>query len=248
MAERTHIVKYLLLGILILFAIVGIITSLKSCNTVLVGGNDGIVVSDSTAELKETNTNNNDEKRKVVLEYSEPIKIYGSDYSIMTVTTNYESSSEMYSRAKYNPSHTINVLFFNIRNNDFHLLFDKKLLISDNFRSILSDTSLSRIFYTVISEDTDKDGYLSWEDNNILYCSDKTGRGLTQITTAGVNVIDYLFLDKTNLLIKVSIPQKDVEKNEWTKKYILYNLKENSLNDKNKFNTLLIEAAKIFNK
>lgn len=242
-----QIVKYLLLVILILFAIVGITSFLKTCSTIIESNDEGIVVTDTTANVQETN-NNDDDKRKAVLEYSEPLKINGSDYSLMTVTTDYSGSNENFSRIKYSSSHTINILFFNIKNNDYHLLFDKKLLISDNFRSMLSDTALSKIFYTIISEDTDKDGYLSWEDNNILYCSDKTGRNLSQITKTNVNVLDYLFLDKSNLLIKVSIPQKDVEKKDWTKKYILYNLKENSLNEKNKFNTLLIEAAKIFNR
>ena len=247
MAEKRHILKNLLFVVLILFALVGIIASLKTCSTLIESKDEGIVVSDTTASVQGTN-NNNDEKRKAVLEYSEPLKINGSDYSVMTVTTDYSGSNENFSRIKYSSSHTINILFFNIKNNDYHLLFDKKLLISDNFRNMLFDTSLSKIFYTIISEDTDKDGYLSWEDNNILYFSDKTGRNLSQITKTNVNVLDYLFLDKSNLLIKVSIPQKDVEKREWTKKYILYNLNENSLSEKNKFNTLLLEAAKIFNK
>ncbi|QQS36164.1 MAG: hypothetical protein IPM56_18310 [Ignavibacteriales bacterium] len=185
---------------------------------------------------------------EISFHYSEPQNIYGTDYSMMRVIAQgLDESSELYKRGKYDYPYVVNILFYNLSKDNFRLLFNRKVLILESLsRYTHIDSSTSRLFFTVVNKDNNEDGYLNEEDNHILFSTDRIGDNLFQITSADENVESYIFLGNDKVLITVTTPEKEKPRETWKWKYLLYDLKSNDVNPKNRFNSSLQDAWNLF--
>jgi hypothetical protein len=110
-----------------------------------------------------------------------------------------------------------NIIFLNSKTNYYHLLSDKKILIrnydfkySENGKADVGQTS-RHIFYSVTSEDFNKDKKLTDEDPKYLYVSDKEGNNFRRISPQNYDLQNWKFINSTNkILLTVKI---DSDKN-----------------------------------
>jgi len=100
-----------------------------------------------------------------------------------------------------------NVIFLNSRTNEYHLLSESKMLIqnfdykntSDNSKRI---TQSSRyLYYSVITDDYDKDNKLTDEDPVYLFVSDKEGNNFRQISPAHYDLQNWQFIKSVNKIL-----------------------------------------------
>lgn len=100
-----------------------------------------------------------------------------------------------------------NIIFLNSKTNEYHVLSDKKMLIlnydfkySSGDLANLAQTS-RHIFYSIISDDFNKDKKLTNEDPKYLFVSDKAGNNFRQISPASYDLQSWQFIKSSNKLV-----------------------------------------------
>ena len=110
-----------------------------------------------------------------------------------------------------------NIIFLNSRTNEYHLLSDKKMLIKNydfryNSNGNLDIAQTSRhIFYSITSDDFNKDKKLTDEDPQYLFISDKEGNNFRQISPSNYDLQNWQFIKSVNKVLL--IVRKDSDKN-----------------------------------
>lgn len=110
-----------------------------------------------------------------------------------------------------------NIIFYNSKTKEYHLLSDRKMIIvnydykyeSSNQNNI-SQTS-RYIFYTVRTDDFNKDKKLTEEDPSYLFYSDKFGKNFKRISPIGCSLNTWKFINSSNTVILTA--RKDSNKN-----------------------------------
>ena len=110
-----------------------------------------------------------------------------------------------------------NIIFLNSMTNEYHLLSDKKMLIrnydikySSNDNMDIAQTS-RHIFYSITSDDFNKDKKLTDEDPKYLFVSDKEGNNFRQISPSNYNLQNWQFIKSVNKVLLTV--RKDSDKN-----------------------------------
>ena len=110
-----------------------------------------------------------------------------------------------------------NIIFLNSKTNEYHLLSDKKMLIrnydikySSNDNMDIAQTS-RHIFYSITSDDFNKDKKLTDEDPKYLFVSDKEGNNFRQISPSNYNLQNWQFIKSVNKVLLTV--RKDSDKN-----------------------------------
>ena len=110
-----------------------------------------------------------------------------------------------------------NIIFLNSMTNEYHLLSDKKMLIrnydfkySSNDNMDISQTS-RHIFYSITSDDFNKDKKLTDEDPKYLFVSDNEGNNFRQISPSNYNLQNWQFIKSVNKILLTV--RKDSDKN-----------------------------------
>lgn len=110
-----------------------------------------------------------------------------------------------------------NIIFLNCKTNEYHLLSDRKMLIrnydfkySSNNNVDIAQTS-RHIFYSITSEDFNKDKKLTYDDPNYLFVSDKEGNNFRQISPANYDLQNWQFIKSVNKVLLTV--KKDSDKN-----------------------------------
>ena len=110
-----------------------------------------------------------------------------------------------------------NIIFLNSKTNEYHLLSDKKMLIknydfkySSNENVDIAQTS-RHIFYSITSEDYNKDKKLTEEDPKYLFVSDKDGNNFRQISPSNYDLQNWQFIKSVNKVLLTV--KKDSDKN-----------------------------------
>ena len=110
-----------------------------------------------------------------------------------------------------------NIIFLNSKTNEYHLLSDKKMLIknydfkySSNENVDIAQTS-RHIFYSITSEDYNKDKKLTEEDPKYLFVSDKDGNNFRQISPSNYDLQNWQFIKSANKVLLTV--KKDSDKN-----------------------------------
>ena len=110
-----------------------------------------------------------------------------------------------------------NIIFYNSHNSQYHLLSDRKMLISsfdikyssgDNVDIAFSNRN---IFYKVTVDDYNEDKKLTSDDPEYLFVSDKEGNNFRQISPTGYSLKSWQFIKSTNKIIMTVT--KDSDKN-----------------------------------
>jgi hypothetical protein len=108
-----------------------------------------------------------------------------------------------------------NIIFLNNRTNEYQLLTDKKVLIKDYFvpneTTIQKNTNPNYLFFTIITEDYNKDKKLTKEDPAYLFVTDKFGKNLKQISPGGYHLVNWQYVKTSNKVIMTV--QKDSDAN-----------------------------------
>lgn len=110
-----------------------------------------------------------------------------------------------------------NIIFLNSRTNEYHLLSDKKMLIKNydfkyNSNGNVDIAQTSRhIFYSITSDDFNKDRKLTDEDPKYLFISDKEGKNFRQISPSNYDLQNWQFIKSVNKVLL--IVRKDSDKN-----------------------------------
>ena len=110
-----------------------------------------------------------------------------------------------------------NIIIYNSHNSQYHLLSNRKMLISsfdikyssgDNVDIAFSNRN---IFYKVTVDDYNEDKKLTSDDPEYLFVSDKEGNNFRQISPAGYSLKSWQFIKSTNKIIMAVT--KDSDKN-----------------------------------
>ena len=128
-----------------------------------------------------------------------------------------------------------NIIFLNSKTNEYYLLSDKKMLIrnydfkySSNENVDIAQTS-RHIFYSITSDDFDKDKKLTHEDPKYLFVSDKEGNNFRQISPSNYDLQNWQFIKSVNKVLLTV--RKDSDKN-------------NKFDDKDEVTTFEVEIDK----
>ncbi len=115
-----------------------------------------------------------------------------------------------------------NIIFLNSKTNKYHLLSDRKMLIrsyhfkssgneySDNDNVDIAQTNRN-IFYSITSEDYNRDKKLTGEDPNYLFASDREGNNFRQISPSQYDLQNWHFIKSVNKVLMTV--KKDSDKN-----------------------------------
>ena len=110
-----------------------------------------------------------------------------------------------------------NIIFYNSKTRQYHLLSDRKMVIGNydyKYGSGINENisqTINHIFYTVRTDDFNKDKRLTDQDPEYLFVSDKFGNNFKQISPTGYNLTNWKFIKSTNKVILTV--GKDSDKN-----------------------------------
>jgi hypothetical protein len=114
-----------------------------------------------------------------------------------------------------------NITFLNTKTNEAHLLSESKMLIKNyNYNEEAYEKAKmlrNKIFYTIRTDDINKDKLLNDSDPLYLFVSDKKGYNFKQISPSNLNFKKWEYIDSSNKIILTL--QKDSNKdNEFDEK------------------------------
>jgi hypothetical protein len=200
--------------------------------------------SDSTTIVDKKD---NEEESKSFFSLSNPIFVYGSEYSLMKVLMKDEDyQNELHKRAGYLSELCTNILFYDLSNDEYKLLFNKPVnILSIDYPSDEKQKDQKYILYNVIIDDSNADNKLFDHDNNVIFISDLNGNNFIQITESNLSVTFYKKLNNNKLLIGVSIPDNKLPEERLSQKILLYDINTNKILE-NKFDYMIEKSKQIF--
>ncbi len=124
-----------------------------------------------------------------------------------------ESYSGSYRSYKYN-FYTLdfgncnNIIFYNKKTDETHLLLQKPAIISQFYFPFYDKEYIGEKYYFILigihEDDTNLDGYINGDDAESVYLTDLSGRNMFRITPDNTQLVDW-FIDMStnNILMKV---------------------------------------------
>lgn len=97
-----------------------------------------------------------------------------------------------------------NILFYNSRTGEQHLLTDQRIILTATEAKAASDypTALdSVILYQCITDDLNKNGQYDDNDGASLFISDRTGKHFRRITPKGLHLNHWQYIEASNSLL-----------------------------------------------
>lgn len=182
-----------------------------------------LVTNDSTATT--------DPKNQQILVYGDYMDLDSTDYLLIPLgmkvvdgkedrglrsksSDEYSDSySGSYSSYKYNFyslnfGNCNNIIFYNKKNDETHLLLQKPAIISQFYFPYYDKEYTGDKYYFILlgirEDDTNLDGYINVEDAETVYLSDLSGKTMFKITPENTQLVDW-FIDMptNNILMKV---------------------------------------------
>ena len=145
---------------------------------------------------------------RTISDDSRTIAITKSLYSSGDVNSN-RSYSE---KSKYNFSRLTmnscnNIIFYNKKTEETHLLLDKPAIISDFYFPTYTEDYKTKKYYFLLfgirDTDSNKDGFINENDAEKVYMSDMSGKNMTQITPDHTQLTDWFIDIATNNIMLV---------------------------------------------
>jgi len=153
------------------------------------------------------------------LHFSEPQQIDNSAvimYQLDFAEKDQSSGSGSFiSKSDRGPSYW-NIVFMNTETHQYHLLDSiRKMRILTINADRESDDAVPRsytksnfIFYSITTDDLNKDGKLDGDDPDYLFISDKSGNNLKQISPSGYYVRSWKLISETNKVLMETVAVK----------------------------------------
>jgi hypothetical protein len=220
--------KKLILGIVIggIVGAVLILLVIVVFNKARTDNREGIqlVTNDSTA------THN--QKNQQLLVYGEYMDLDSTDYLLIPLgmktaedvedkglrsksADEYSSYTGSYRSYKYNFysldfGNCNNIIFYNKRTDETHLLLQKPAIVSQFYFPYYNKEYTGDKYYFILlgirEDDSNADGYINSEDAERVYLADLSGKNMVQITPDNTQLVDW-FIDPAtnNILMKVRL-------------------------------------------
>ena len=107
-----------------------------------------------------------------------------------------------------------NVIFYNSKTSEYHLLSDRKMIIEDvdaqyGDEPYTNSRSKEYIFFVVRTDDFNKDRKITDQDPRYLFISDKAGNNFKQISPVGYNLNTWQFVNASNTVILTAARDSD---------------------------------------
>lgn len=183
----------------------------------------GLSIILSSCTTNNTNNSNQSSGRKAnqKIEYGNLVKEQSdsnflpenSDYIIVPVKLEDGDDNSSAERVLYT-----NIIFYHKLSGKSHLLLGRKALIREvDFVSSPYKNNKNMLFLilSMIEKDTNGDGYLTWDDGQIGYLSDLSGKNLQQITPENTNLINWYF-DHNSKTLFLDITKDTNKDNKFT--------------------------------
>lgn len=179
----------------------------------------------------------NDPKNNLNIQTNKFSEIDSSGILIFPLSVSVTSSREERNYSSYSgpPNNYWNIIFLNSKTNKYKLLSEKKMLISNYDITYGSHSDKGNaakcdyIFYTITSEDYNKDKILNDDDPQYLFISDRDGNNFRQISPSNYDLHNWSFIKSSNKIIMTV--RKDSNK-------------DNHFNDKDEVTTFEVEPNK----
>ncbi|MDA3882271.1 MAG: hypothetical protein PF481_03220 [Bacteroidales bacterium] len=143
------------------------------------------------------------------LNFEKSVKIKGADYLMYPVSIKIETKSENYVSKRGFEREIYNIVFYNYKTGEKHLLFDSTQKIKNiapvilDYRQIKKNKN-SKIIFQIIVNDFDSNNDLkAGHDPAYLFMSDDNGKNLTQISPDFVDARSWKFINEEKTLIEV---------------------------------------------
>lgn len=169
------------------------------------------IVTDSAAVVNDPKNNLNIQTNSFTEVDSSGILMF----PLLMAETEWDRGSLLY---KDMPANSYwNIIFLNTHTGEHHLLSDNKMLIQNYNASYSGKNDVAivptkpYIFYTITTEDYNKDKIFSHEDPAYLFVSDKAGNNFRQISPSGYNLQNWQFIKASGKIILTV--KKDSDKN-----------------------------------
>ncbi|MFO7867892.1 MAG: hypothetical protein R6U95_01165 [Bacteroidales bacterium] len=144
------------------------------------------------------------------LNYEESVQIKGTDYSFYPVSIKIETTNKNYVSKRGFDREIYNLVFYNHKTHEKHLLFDSSQNISQiapvivDYQKKPNIKDNGKLFYLIIITDYDNNDDLEeGHDPAYLFMSDIDGSNLTQLSPDFVDARSWKFLNKEKTLIEV---------------------------------------------
>ena len=124
---------------------------------------------------------------------------------------------EAFSSGSYTTTNYWNIIFFNSRTNDYHLLSDQKMIITSYGTTHGSKNKHNGkwpgnyLWYNIITTDYNRDGKLSPEDPAAFFISDREGNQLRQLSPPNTQLQSWQYVEASNKMI-IAV-RKDADRN-----------------------------------
>ena len=144
------------------------------------------------------------------------LKIKSSeDYSSETNTGSYRSYK--YNFYSLDFGNCNNIIFYNKKSDETHLLLQKPTVISKFYFPHYEKEYTGKKYWFILlgigEDDTNADGYINNEDAEKVYIADLSGENMTQITPDNTQLEDwYIDMSTNNILMKVRFDSNNDEK------------------------------------
>lgn len=102
-----------------------------------------------------------------------------------------------------------NIIFYNSLTGEYHLLSERKMLIENynfKYQSHYKEKFINRgnhIFYSIRTDDYNKDNKLTEQDPQYLFISDKFGKNFRQISPTNHTIKNWEFIQSSNKVIMI---------------------------------------------
>jgi len=143
------------------------------------------------------------------LNYEESVIIEGTDYVMYPVSIKIETKSKNYVSKRGFDREIYNIVFYNYKTGEKHLLFDSTQKIN-NIAPVITDfhqvkkNKNSKILLQIIITDFDNNNDLkAGHDPAYLFMCDTDGKNITQISPDFVDVRSWKFINEEKTLIEV---------------------------------------------
>jgi hypothetical protein len=111
-----------------------------------------------------------------------------------------------------------NIIFLNTKTNEYHLLSERKMLISNyqfnsgNSSKIIVEDGGRFIFYSIITDDYNLDMKLNSFDPSYLFMSDRAGNNFRQISPPAANLLNWQFIEVSGKIIMTVQKDRNADK------------------------------------
>ena len=210
------------------------------------------------AEKNKTLNKANSDSEELKLHFSAPTQVDTSAYVIYSLYMGEMngSSFKRMSGSEGTP-HSWNLIFLNTETHKYHLLDSSRRMLIRSFDADQESTDVvvnghkeksKYLFYSIITDDANKDGKLDEGDPEYLFISDKTGNNFKQISPANFDVRGWKVINETNKVLISGVDSRNMKHEDAEITPFIYDLKSGAPSYKAFSDGFIKKTKRLFDK